>query len=299
MIQQHNRLNHLSIIKVQGLARIGTLPKRWADTQISICPSCQFGKATKRPWRTEAKPGKLQNLRKIEYPRDCVSVDQLESPIKGFTEQIKGRLTTKQYKVLPIFADHLSDLGFIYLQQSTNAEETLMAKKFFETYARGYSVKVRHYHTSNGRLAENAFMTAIPEEGQTISFCGVGAHYQNDKAEKRIWDLQERAGTSILHAKSKWPQAIDTSFWRYAIRLCNEVFNNLGRRREAPKTPFKNFSNTNVPPRPDDFHHFGCPTYVLMDPLQSGKSAGKWNPRSRLGICLGMSPKYAWTMASF
>jgi hypothetical protein len=47
-------------------------------------------------------------------------------------------------------------------------------------------------------------MKDIESKGQTISFCGVGAHHQNGIAEKRIGDLQRRATTILLHAQRRW-----------------------------------------------------------------------------------------------
>jgi hypothetical protein len=42
------------------------------------------------------------------------------------------------------------------------------------------------------------------------------------------------------------------------------------------------------------FHHFGCPTYVLDCNLQANKrSRMKWSDRTRLGIHLGFSPQHA------
>jgi hypothetical protein len=46
-------------------------------------------------------------------------------------------------------------------------------------------------------------MRSIEEKGQAITFCGVGAHHQNGKAEKRIGDLQRRATTLLLHAQRR------------------------------------------------------------------------------------------------
>jgi len=55
-------------------------------------------------------------------------------------------------------------------------------------------VNVLHYHADNGRFADNAFIEDAKEQRQSISYCGVNAHHQNGKAEKRIRDLkvQER-----------------------------------------------------------------------------------------------------------
>jgi hypothetical protein len=85
-------------------------------------------------------------------------VDQLESPTPGFVGQIKGWLTTKRYRAATVFVDHFSGLTFIYCQFSTNAEETVNAKKAFEAYAALQGVSIRHYHADNGRFAETKWL---------------------------------------------------------------------------------------------------------------------------------------------
>eukprot|EP00957_Ditylum_brightwellii_P167335 12739147-Ditylum_brightwellii.AAC.1 len=41
-------------------------------------------------------------------------------------------------------------------------------------------------------------------------------------------------------------------------------------------------------------HTFGCLVYVLDTRLQTGNaSVPKWNPRARLGIYMGQSPRHA------
>ncbi len=62
-------------------------------------------------------------------------------------------------------------------------------------------------------------MKNIEEKEQTISFSGVQAHYQNGIAEKRIGNLQRRATTLLLHEQRRWPDAINSHLWTYAIRL--------------------------------------------------------------------------------
>jgi hypothetical protein len=98
--------------------------------------------------------------------------------------------------------DHASQLSYVHLQSRVTAEETVEAKKAFEAYARSHGVIVKHYHADNGRFAESLFMSVVAESGQTISFCGVSAHFQNGIAEKRIRDLSEQARKQLVHAKA-------------------------------------------------------------------------------------------------
>jgi hypothetical protein len=109
----HNRLGHPPKKRLRAMARIGKLPRKLADCRMPICPSCVFGKATRRPWRTKGKQVGL-NSGTITSPGDCVSVDQLESPTPGFIGQVKGALTRKRYQVTTVFVDHYSDTSFVH-----------------------------------------------------------------------------------------------------------------------------------------------------------------------------------------
>jgi hypothetical protein len=126
-----------------------------------------------------------------------------------------------------------------------------------------------------------------------LSFCGVNAHFQNGKAEKKIRDLQDAARTSLLHAIRKWPKVITVNLWPYAMRYANDVNNSVPNKGET-KSPLEKFSGTQNRSSLHHFHHFGCPTYVLDSNLQANKSAGyKWKEQARLGVNLGYSPQHA------
>jgi len=43
---------------------------------------------------------------------------------------------------------------------------------------------ISHYHADNGIFADTKFLAHIAQAGQTISFCGAYAHFQNGIAEK-------------------------------------------------------------------------------------------------------------------
>jgi hypothetical protein len=97
------------------------------------------------------------------------------------------------------------------------------AKHAFEAFARSFGIRILHYHADNGRFADNLFLKDVETSGQTISFCGVNAHFQNGIAEKMIRDLQESTRKQLLHAKSRWPKAIELNLWPYALRLANHL----------------------------------------------------------------------------
>jgi len=163
----HNKLGHLPENRMRNMARIGELPRILANCRIPICPSCLFGKSTRRAWRTKGPANEI-SIRTITAPGQCVSVDQLESPTPGLIGQIKGSLTTQRYCVMTIFVDHFSDLTYVYAQKSTTGQETLDAKHAFERFAKSHGVTITHYHADNGRFAEKLFINDVDKQGQTI-----------------------------------------------------------------------------------------------------------------------------------
>jgi hypothetical protein len=293
LMHWHYRLGHLSYKKLKQLAEMGDIPYRLRNARPFKCTACMFAKATKRPWRTKA-PINQRSIPPVTQPGDCVSVDQLESKTPGFVGQLKSPILTKnRYKIATIFVDHFSRLSFVYLQYSSSGAETLKAKLAFEDFARSHGVTIKHYHADNGRFVDNLFKNSCEEKGQTQSFCGVNAHWQNGIAERHIRSHQETARTMLLHAKHRWPSAVETYLWPYALRMACEV--HCYTPRFDGKIPMTLFSNVNVAPSKRHFHPFACPVYVLDNEMQQGKSYSKkkWTERSRVGLYLGPSPQHA------
>ena len=146
------------------------------------------------------------------------------------------------------------------------SEETLLAKKAFEAHCCNNGVKVKHYHGDNGRFADNMWLKDVEEQGQTISYCGVNAHYQNGIAEKRIRDLTERARKMLLHAKSRWPEAITVNLWPYAIRAAQDQMNLIPNDINGSCNE-ELFTGVEVSSKLKQFHTFGCPVFALNNNL--------------------------------
>jgi hypothetical protein len=220
----------------------------------------------------------------------------MESPVPGLVAHMKGSPTKERYNCATIFVDHYSDVSFVHLQKSLSGEETVEAKEPFERWCRSHDVIVKHYHADNGRFADNKFLSAVAMSGQTISFCGVNAHFQNGKAEHRIRLLQDLARTQLLHAMARWPVAISTHLWPYAITNVSNCHNDQKKRDEAV-TRIEKFMDSDIHPNLKNHHHICVPIYVLDNDLQAGKKIPKWMPRARVGIYLGKSPRHARNVA--
>ena len=292
LLRWHYRLGHASFHRLRLLALLGILPRRLASVQPPKCAGCMFGALTKRPWRTKTAKNSRHKIFIAQAPGDCVSVDQLESSLPGFIAVLKGSPTKHRYRAATVFVDHKSRLSFVHLQQQLTSAETLEAKHAFEAFARKFGVVVRHYHADNGRFADNLFVQDVAKQGQTLSFCGVNAHFQNGIAEKRIRDLQESARKQLLHAKARWSAAVDLSLWPYALRSANHLRNSLPDDEDG-SSPLERFARTEVAPKLKENHTFACPVYALQNRLQAGNRIPKWNPRARIGLNLGPSPRHA------
>eukprot|EP00957_Ditylum_brightwellii_P158164 12038913-Ditylum_brightwellii.AAC.1 len=95
----------------------------------------------------------------------------MESTSPGFVAHLKEIPTLKRYKAATAFVDHFSDATYIYLQESLSFEQTLAAKVEYKAWARDKGALIRHYHTDNGRFANNLFIQGCRSKGKTISYC--------------------------------------------------------------------------------------------------------------------------------
>ena len=205
-----------------------------------------------------------------------------------------GSLTTKRCKYATVFVDQTTKLGYVYLQKSTDADETIKAKWAFEEYSRQRGVRIRSYQADNGIFRAHKWMNECRTNNQPLTFTGVNAHHQNGHAERRIGILQEMTRAMMIHAQHKWPSAVTPNLWPYALRLaCNNLNEAPNMKDEGKRSAEQMFSSTIVQTNLKHKKVFGCPTYVLDEALQQGIIFHKWKERSRVGLYLGRSPNHA------
>ena len=219
----------------------------------------------------------MQREYKLEaatQPGQRIHVDQLVSPTPGFIAHLTGKLTLQRYKYATVFVDAFSGFGYVHLQKTASAEETIEAKKAFESLAAQDNIIIRHYHADNGVFRANRWIDECNKNGQRCTFTPVGAHHDNGLAEKRIRDLQEL--TRAFHVSVRWTTtAIRANLWPYALRMANQVINNT----TSPSSGLSYsqvFTKSNININPKHFVPLGCPAYVLDSNLQLGKPFHKW-----------------------
>ena len=293
----HHKFKCISKANMQHLINLGILPKRLASVQAPPCIRCLIGKSKKKPWR---RKGQSPSIRHINHstPGASISVDQLVSSTPGIKPQSKGCLTNTSIVGAQIFADHCSSPPFLHchLLENFSGDEAIKAKVGFERSAATFNVSVRHYRADNGRFAEEAFVNACTSSGQTIDFCGVGAHFQNGIAESNIGYLQDTTRAVLLHAIRMWPEMISLELWSLALLETTRISNHL-RFTADGRTPYAHFSKSDALLTVKDEHTFGCPVYILDASLQNGQQIPKWDSRVRIGIYVGKSPFHAGSVS--
>lgn len=298
LLSYHLKYNHAPFSKMRIMAQQGTIPRRLLHCQVPVCAACMYGKATKRPWRTKTIKNKDEAYQPTA-PGEVIAVDQMRSPTPGLVAQLTGKLTNAHYEYVTVFVDAYSGRGYVYLQKSTNATETLEAKLAFERWCQAEGVTPRHYHADNGIFRSKAWMEDCLKRGQGFSYAGVDAHHQNGRAEARIRRLSELARTMLSHAQRKWPQEISTNLWPYAIRMANDSMNATPSLKDPKhRSPDQIFSGSDVATNPKHWIHFGSPVFVLEASLRgTTRIFHKWKQRSNIGIYLGRSPIHSRSVA--
>ena len=286
----HHRFQHISFSKLQEMARQRILPRRLAHCKIPSCSAFLYGKATKRAW--QSKQGKQRQGKKALKPGEVISVDQMVSPLPGLIAQMVGFLPKQHYKYATVFVDQASHMGFVYLQKTCSAEETIETKRAFKQYAENRGVRIPAYHTDNGIFKAKKWVEECQQRKQDLTFAGVNAHHQNGIAERRIREIQETTRVMLIHATKRWPGVVTIHLWAYAIRMANQAYNNTLLTSHADKQrPNKIFDNSAVDINQKHWKPFGCPTYVLKPELQGTTGIHpNWDARTRAGIYLGQSP---------
>jgi hypothetical protein len=151
-----------------------------------ICEACLFGQAHKHPLHSKSKQQHPICKPTDNAPEKQASMDHMVSAQPGLIPQTSGCLTNLRVMGATIFVDHFLDHVYVYLMKDLMLAETLMAKHAYEKYLALLGVESKAYHEDNGRFADKGFRDNCISSNQTITFCGVGSHYQNEIAKQKI-----------------------------------------------------------------------------------------------------------------
>jgi hypothetical protein len=264
--------------------------------RVPKCAACLYSKIRRKPWQNKLPPGSVKDslmsmpclLPNGPLRPGTASIDHFVCAENGLVGHSKGRLTLKSFCGGSVFIDTESSVGFVHLQTSLNADQTLAGKQAFEREMSKFGRAIIAYRADNGIFADNLFKANLQGNDQVITYCGVGGHHQNAIAENRIGTLTQTARAMLLHATLMWPEVVTTALWPFGILLANDL-SNLQPRDDGPCYLSRLSQSTDLPSF-RDFHPFGCPVVVLDDRLHSsGDKIPRWEQRSWVGVYLGKS----------
>ena len=304
-LRWHIRLGHIGFSHVQKLGLGGFLDRLGLGLQRNkvcthpLCAACQYGKQTRTPdgtTTTTKVPSKVGGLKKeMLKPGDLIFCDQLESRVPGRLLHTAGREHERdQFCGSTIFCDAASQYIHLEHQVTLNASDTILSKDNFERTGLQYGVVIDSYHTDNGIFKSKRFLQEIYDNSQSIRFSGVGAKWQNGVAEGAIRIIVSNARTMMIHAALHWPEVEDKSLWPLALSHAAYLYNHTPNEITG-QAPIEVFSRTLSDGQAlRNAHPWGCPAYVLEPRLtEAGGKIPKWQPRSRRGQYVGVSPVHA------
>ena len=80
----------------------------------------------------------------------------------------------------------------------------------------------------------------------------------------------------MIHQHRRWKMVATVKLWKSPLIMANDTINeSQSLQKKDGHSPFKIFSNTEVQPKTKHCITFGCPVYVLVTALQSGRGIHK------------------------
>jgi hypothetical protein len=308
----HYRLSHAGLGWIQDLMYVQKgdhgeesappiIPSKHSSTKRCDmegikCPACLLAKQHRKP--TESKHVSIDSKKEMAIRRDAmrpgeeISGDQYVCRSKGRLASTFGKENdAMRYHGGTIFVDHYSGFTFIGNQVSLGIGETLKTKRAFERFAAEHGVNLQHFRLDNQPFDSQAFREDLEDNGQTVSFSGVGAHHQNGVAERAQGTIFSWTRAQMMHQLLHWPEQADDTLWPFSLENAVYIWNHLPDRTSG-LTPYEKFTGKKLPNSSAPLLRtrvWGCPSFVLDPKLQDGHKLPKFKKRSRCGVYLGHS----------
>ncbi len=173
----HERCAHAHWDQINTWIRAGCLPggPQLASEPDPICAACQFGKAHKRSHKADVGHISAQH----SAPGDGVSSDGMEAGCPGRMMTTHGLPSSRRYKYVSFWIDHFSRFVYVTMHETKRAEELLKSKIKFEEYSARFGVHIKNIRADNGVYTAKIIQDSCKQKQQNLSFCAVGAHWQN------------------------------------------------------------------------------------------------------------------------
>jgi len=151
------------------------------------CITCNFGKARRKSHKSSI--GKISAT--LLTPGSDVSSDGMEAATPGRPFTTKGQPSNTRFKYVSVWIDHMSSFVYVTFHSSKATTELFNSKKEFKEWASCYNVAIKPIRADNGIYAAQDFKDSFTKQQQKLTFCAVGAHWQNGIAERFIGTITE------------------------------------------------------------------------------------------------------------
>ena len=306
LLRWHARLGHPSMADVYSLLRHRVIRPSKAGVKVPTeeadlpkCSSCAYGNLCRRPkpgYKTTMDPSVTKaSVSDRLFPGQRVFTDHFYSSTPGRLESGYGK-SGKTYCGGTIWVDGATGFTKVYMQPSMDTHSTLLSKKKFEREMADHNVPFIHEYVCDGAKSYTLkeFDLELRDLKQVQRLAAPGAHHHNGIAERAIGVTMSFARTQLIHAAMRWPEVTDVGLWPMSVTHSAYLHNILPKSSRGNLAPMQLLLNAQLnPKRFDDLHVWGSPVFVLEPALRDGKKLPRWRPRSRRGVYLGVSQRYA------
>ncbi len=308
LLQWHQILGHVHLDVVKRLLANRIISKskskQDADKKASEAPkcgclACNYGKqrqTSKEGKKVVVDPDKVMATKREQLmPGDRVFVDHFYCDKEGRSESGTG-VGGNKYIGGSIWVDAATGCVRVHLHTTFDTHETLLGKHAFEDWMADHGVdRIKEYvFDGHKSFTSQGFQEDLAENRQVQRIAAPGAHHHNGPAERAIGVLMNMTRTMMIHATLHWPEIIESKLWPMAVLHAAHLMNRVPRRDTANRSSIELLTNSILDPQEySDLHVWGSPVYVLDPGISKGGKIPKWKPRSRRGVYMGVSEKYA------
>lgn len=307
LLEYHCRFGHVHLDVVRSILQRNLSPHPTVARKLRAaskadpckCASCLFAKQTQRhkAGRTvHAVPeSEMATKRDKLLPGERVFVDH-------FHCEEGGRLLTgtgtnsRTYKGGSIWVDAATGIIYTHLQETFDTHETLLGKHKFEQFLREHGIpSVLEYVCDGGSaFISHEFERHLAEKRQMQRIAPPGAHHHNGPAERAIGTCMNMARTMMIHASTHWADMSDSKLWPFAVQHAAYLLNRLPNSNSGGRAPLELLTKQTLAAEEYmELHTWGSPVYVLDPKLAAGNRIPRWKLRSRRGVYMGISDRYA------
>jgi hypothetical protein len=184
----------------------------------------------------------------------------MEAGTPGQPITTKVSPSTKHLNYVNIWVGLYSSLVYITFHTTKDVSELLKSKEKFELWAKGYNITIKDIRADNGVYAAKAFQSHCMKHQQHMTFCAVGAHWQNRITKRFMGTITKRAHNKLFHTLAKLPSMVSKHLWLFAIHHSINYHNSTIHQGKT-SCPHKLLTGEETKWKLQDFCIFSSPAF--------------------------------------